>query len=102
MSCVEKETTTLFSVPLLCCLVLEVVLTRLMDKQGTNLFDIYDPQVLPQEVSIETEVFKLNLAQTRGQIKVLVIFCFLLFFFLRPAGLHGDCDGFWFPPSPSG
>lgn len=29
--------------------VLEVALTRLMDKQGTNLFDIYDPQVLPQD-----------------------------------------------------
>lgn len=66
MSCVEKETTTLFSVHSLCFPVLEVVLNRLLDKQGTNLFDIYDPQVLPQEVSFETVKFwKLNFVQTR-------------------------------------
>uniref|UniRef100_A0A3B4TEJ0 Cholesteryl ester transfer protein n=1 Tax=Seriola dumerili TaxID=41447 RepID=A0A3B4TEJ0_SERDU len=29
--------------------VLEVELTRLLDKQGTNLFDIYDPEVLPRD-----------------------------------------------------
>ncbi|XP_023267159.1 cholesteryl ester transfer protein [Seriola lalandi dorsalis] len=29
--------------------VLEVELTRLLDKQGTNLFDIYDPEVFPRD-----------------------------------------------------
>uniref|UniRef100_UPI0037E80813 cholesteryl ester transfer protein n=1 Tax=Semicossyphus pulcher TaxID=241346 RepID=UPI0037E80813 len=29
--------------------VLEVELTRLLDKQGTNLFDIFNPEVLPQD-----------------------------------------------------
>lgn len=37
--------------PLLCPLVLEVELTRVLDRQGTNLFDIYEPNVLPQDVS---------------------------------------------------
>lgn len=36
--------------------VLEVVLTGLLDKQGTNLFDIYDPQVLPQEGFVVIEM----------------------------------------------
>ena len=30
--------------------VLEVEITRLMDKQGANLFDIINPEVLPQDV----------------------------------------------------
>lgn len=38
--------------PLLCSLVLEIELTRVLDRQGTNLFDIYEPNVLPQDVSI--------------------------------------------------
>ncbi|GAA6231259.1 cholesteryl ester transfer protein [Lates japonicus] len=29
--------------------VLEIELTRLLDKQGTNLFDIFNPEVLPQD-----------------------------------------------------
>ncbi|KAM9376124.1 cholesteryl ester transfer protein [Pholidichthys leucotaenia] len=29
--------------------ILELELTRLLDKQGTNLFDIFDPEVLPQD-----------------------------------------------------
>ncbi|XP_074533508.1 cholesteryl ester transfer protein [Halichoeres trimaculatus] len=29
--------------------VLEVALTRVLDRQGTNLFDIYNPEVLPQD-----------------------------------------------------
>lgn len=38
--------------PLLCSLVLEIEITRVLDRQGTNLFDIYEPNVLPQDVSI--------------------------------------------------
>lgn len=37
----------------LCCVsaVLQTELTRLLDKQGTNLFDLYNPEVLPRDVS---------------------------------------------------
>uniref|UniRef100_A0A8C4ZNM8 Cholesteryl ester transfer protein n=1 Tax=Gadus morhua TaxID=8049 RepID=A0A8C4ZNM8_GADMO len=35
-------------VSVLCSLVLEPELTRLLDKQGANLFDIVNPEVLPQ------------------------------------------------------
>ena len=38
-------------VSVLCSLVLEPELTRLLDKQGANLFDIVNPEVLPQNVS---------------------------------------------------
>uniref|UniRef100_A0A7N8WMY4 Cholesteryl ester transfer protein, plasma n=1 Tax=Mastacembelus armatus TaxID=205130 RepID=A0A7N8WMY4_9TELE len=38
---------TWFSV--MCISVLEVELTRLLDKQGTNLFDISNPEVLPRD-----------------------------------------------------
>lgn len=37
---------------MMCFLVLEIELTRLLDKQGTNLFDIFNPEVLPQDVSV--------------------------------------------------
>ena len=35
----------------LCALVLEQELTRLLDKQGANMFDIVNPEVLPDNVS---------------------------------------------------
>lgn len=35
-----------------CVSVLEVELTRLLDKQGVHLFDIFNPKVLPQDVSV--------------------------------------------------
>uniref|UniRef100_A0A3B5N1S5 Cholesteryl ester transfer protein, plasma n=1 Tax=Xiphophorus couchianus TaxID=32473 RepID=A0A3B5N1S5_9TELE len=40
----------------LCFPVLEVEITRLMDKQGANLFDIIDPEVLHQEGYIVTQM----------------------------------------------
>uniref|UniRef100_A0A3B3V0V6 Cholesteryl ester transfer protein, plasma n=1 Tax=Poecilia latipinna TaxID=48699 RepID=A0A3B3V0V6_9TELE len=40
----------------LCFPVLEVEITRLMDKQGANLFDIIDPEVLHQEGYIVTRM----------------------------------------------
>lgn len=39
-------------IKLLCVPVLEVELTRLLDKQGVDQFDIFDPEVLPQDVSL--------------------------------------------------
>ncbi|XP_061577192.1 cholesteryl ester transfer protein isoform X2 [Cololabis saira] len=36
--------------------VLEVEITRLMDKQGVNLFDIIDPEVLPQDGFLVTQM----------------------------------------------
>lgn len=35
-----------------CVPVLEIELTRLLDKQGVYLFDILNPEVLPQDVSV--------------------------------------------------
>uniref|UniRef100_A0A8C5EDZ3 Cholesteryl ester transfer protein n=1 Tax=Gouania willdenowi TaxID=441366 RepID=A0A8C5EDZ3_GOUWI len=34
---------------------LEIELTRLLDKQGTNLFDIFNPEVIPQDVLIQMD-----------------------------------------------
>ncbi|TNN52169.1 Cholesteryl ester transfer protein [Liparis tanakae] len=34
---------------------LEIELTRLLDKQGTNLFDIFNPEVLPQDTPYSSE-----------------------------------------------
>lgn len=31
-------------------------LTRLLDKQGVDLFDIFNPEVLPQDVSISVHL----------------------------------------------
>lgn len=42
-----QPTIQLLSVP-----VLEIALTRLLDKQGVYLFDIFNPEVRPQDVSI--------------------------------------------------
>lgn len=36
---------------MLCVPVLEIELTRLLDKQGVDLFDVFNPEVLPQDVS---------------------------------------------------
>lgn len=38
-------------VSVLCALVLEPELTKLLDKQGANLFDIVNPDVISQNVS---------------------------------------------------
>lgn len=40
-----------------CVSVLEIELTRLLDKQGVNLFSIFDPKVLPQDVSVDFFLF---------------------------------------------
>uniref|UniRef100_A0A3Q3FPD3 Cholesteryl ester transfer protein, plasma n=1 Tax=Labrus bergylta TaxID=56723 RepID=A0A3Q3FPD3_9LABR len=52
-----KSTCEVFSDTLCCVSVLEVELTRLLDKQGTNLFDIFNPEVLPRDgfVVIQTD-----------------------------------------------
>lgn len=50
----SKESVIVFSGSLLLCVcvpVLEVELTWLLDKQGVNLFDIFNPEVLPRDVS---------------------------------------------------
>lgn len=41
-------------------LVLQVELTKVLDNQGTYLFDIFNPEVLPQDVSVLYDFFLLN------------------------------------------
>lgn len=35
-----------------CVPALEIAITRVLDRQGTNLFDIFNPEVLPRDVSV--------------------------------------------------
>lgn len=73
--------------------VLGVELTRLLDKQGLYQFDLFNPEVLPRDVSLLVSLF------------LYVLYSCILTASassLSAAGLCGDSDGFWFPSSPSG
>uniref|UniRef100_A0A3P8SKM0 Cholesteryl ester transfer protein n=1 Tax=Amphiprion percula TaxID=161767 RepID=A0A3P8SKM0_AMPPE len=70
--------------------VLEVELTRLLDKQGTNLFTIFNPEVLPGDVSSLWVLLGLSLGSPW------VLTC------VFASGLHGDSDGLWVSSPPAG
>lgn len=79
-----------------CVPVLETELTRLLDKQGTNLFDIFNPEVLPRDVSVL--YFVHSVTWPCWCCRHITPLCPSL----HAAGLCGDSDGFWFPSSPPG
>jgi len=81
---------------------LEIELTRLLDKQGTNLFDIFNPEVLPQDVSVLLAVFHVVKCPFLSCTSLYLVVNLLLHFPFNvcAAGLCGDENGFWFPSSP--
>lgn len=82
-----------------CVPVLEVVITRLLNRQGVDLFDIINPVVTPRDVSAAFTFF-LNFVTWR----CVCVCCHInsLSLSLFAAGLCGHRDGLRFPSSPPG
>ena len=81
---------------MMCIPVLEIELTRLLDKQGANLFDILNPEVPPWD---ECVLFDFLFLSDACKISTIIQFLDItsLFVFLHSVGLCGDSVDFGFP-----